>query len=94
MTKTHTGQSRGFGGGTLPNLSAASRRQARGRSKRSREDKRRQQLWKERAEAVVQQAKETDEAERKRLARVVRPKLTMRESSCSAFCTSIGMLTS
>ena len=31
MTKTtHTGQSRGFGGGTLPNLSAASRRQASG----------------------------------------------------------------
>ena len=28
MTKTHTGQS--FGGGTLPNLSAASRRQASG----------------------------------------------------------------
>ena len=30
MTKKHTGQSRGFGGGTLPNLSAASRRQASG----------------------------------------------------------------
>ena len=30
MTKTHTGQSRGFGGGALPNLSAASRRQASG----------------------------------------------------------------
>ena len=30
MTKTHTGQSRGLGGGTLPNLSAASRRQASG----------------------------------------------------------------
>ena len=30
VTKTHTGQSRGFGGGALPNLSAASRRQASG----------------------------------------------------------------
>jgi hypothetical protein len=30
VTKPHTGQSRGFGGGTLPNLSAASRRQASG----------------------------------------------------------------
>ena len=30
MTKKHTGQSRGFGGGALPNLSAASRRQASG----------------------------------------------------------------